>query len=111
MMYLIIQSFLKLDFVLTKQARNTVSKTYALEGSSRGTGHMYTYGWFMLLYGRNQQQHCKAIIFQLKVNLKKHMRAEVELGTSCVKKHRTKKFWNVIPKNEKQYLVYKQDGS
>lgn len=44
MMYLIIQSFLKLDFVLTKQAGNSVSKTYALEGGSRGRGHTYTYG-------------------------------------------------------------------
>ena len=24
------------------------------EGGSRGTGHMYIYGWFMLMYGRNQ---------------------------------------------------------
>ena len=24
------------------------------EGSLRGRGHMYTYGWFMLMFGRNQ---------------------------------------------------------
>ena len=24
------------------------------KGGSRGRGHMYTYGWFMLMYGRNQ---------------------------------------------------------
>ena len=29
------------------------------EGGSRERGCMYTYSWFMLLYGRNQQ-HCKA---------------------------------------------------
>ena len=29
------------------------------EGGSRERGYMYTYSWFLLLYGRNQQ-HCKA---------------------------------------------------
>ena len=38
-----------------------------LEGGSRGKGHMYTYGWFMLIYGRNNTI-CKAIMFQLKIN-------------------------------------------
>ena len=29
------------------------SKDVGWKGGSRGKGHMYTYGWFMLLYGRN----------------------------------------------------------
>ena len=37
------------------------------EGGSRGRGHMYAYGWFMLMYGRNKQ-YFKAIILQLKIN-------------------------------------------
>ena len=34
------------------------------EGGSRGRGHMCTYGWFMLIYSRNQ--YCKAIILFFK---------------------------------------------
>ena len=37
----------------------------------RGRGHMYIYGWFTL-YGRKKVQHCKAIILQLKINLKQN---------------------------------------
>ena len=42
---------------------------------SRGRGHMYTYSWFRLMYGRNQQtQFCKTLVFQLKIkNLKEEM--------------------------------------
>ena len=35
------------------------------EGCSKGRGHMYTYGWFMLMYGRNH--HNIVIILQLKI--------------------------------------------
>ena len=38
------------------------------EGGSSGRGHIYTYGWFMLMYGRNQ--HNIVIILLLKINLK-----------------------------------------
>ena len=38
------------------------------EGGSRGKGHMYTYGSFMLMYGRNQHNTVKAIILQLKTS-------------------------------------------
>ena len=31
--------------------------------------HMYTYGWLMLFYGRNQWKYSKAIILQLKKKL------------------------------------------
>ena len=31
-----------------------VKKLWRWEGGSRGRGHMYIYGWFMLMYGRNQ---------------------------------------------------------
>ena len=34
---------------------------------------MYTYRGFMLTYGRNPTKYCKAIIFQLKINLKKYL--------------------------------------
>ena len=39
---------------------------WSWEGGSRGRGHMYTYGWFILMYGRNQ--HNSVIILQLKIN-------------------------------------------
>ena len=29
---------------------------------------MYTYDWFMLMFGRNQKKYCKAIILWLKIN-------------------------------------------
>ena len=32
-------------------------------GSSRGRGHMYTYGWFMLIFGRNQYSIIKQLSF------------------------------------------------
>ena len=31
------------------------------EGGSRGRGHMYTYDWFILLYGRNQRNIVKQL--------------------------------------------------
>ena len=31
------------------------------EGGSRGRGHVYTYDWFMLLYGRNQHNTVKQL--------------------------------------------------
>ena len=31
-----------------------------------GGGHMYTCGWFMLMYGKKTSQYCKVIILQLK---------------------------------------------
>ena len=30
-------------------------------GGSRGRGHMYTYGWFMLMYGKNQHNIVKQL--------------------------------------------------
>ena len=33
------------------------------EGSSRGRGHMYTYGWLMLMFGRNQHNTVKQLPF------------------------------------------------
>ena len=37
------------------------------KGSSRGRGYMYTYSWFMLLYGRNQHNIVKQFSFNLKI--------------------------------------------
>lgn len=36
------------------------------KGGSRGRGHMYTYGWFTLLYGRNQHNTVKQLSYKLK---------------------------------------------
>ena len=36
------------------------------EWGLRMKGHMYTYGWLMLIYGRNQQNSVKQFILQLK---------------------------------------------
>ena len=33
------------------------------EGVSRGRGHMYTYGWFMLMFDRKQQNSVKQLSF------------------------------------------------
>jgi len=33
------------------------------EGCSRGRGHVYTYGWFMLMYGRNSHNIVKQLSF------------------------------------------------
>ena len=33
------------------------------EGGSRGRGHMYTYGWFMLKFDRKQQNSVKQLSF------------------------------------------------
>ena len=33
------------------------------EGGSRGRGHRYTYGWFMLMFGRNQHNTIKQLFF------------------------------------------------
>ena len=33
------------------------------EGCSRGRGQMYTYGWFMLMSGRKQQNSVKQLYF------------------------------------------------
>ena len=41
------------------------------EGNSRGRRHRYTHGCLMLIYVRNQEQYCKAIILQLKINVNK----------------------------------------
>ena len=43
------------------------------EGCSRGTGHMHTCGWLMLMHGRSQPNIVKEIIFQLKINKLKNM--------------------------------------
>ena len=39
------------------------------EGGSRGREHMYTYGWFMLIYGRNQCNIVKPLSFQKNIFL------------------------------------------
>ena len=33
------------------------------EGGSRGRGHMYTYGWFMLMIDRKQQKSVKQLSY------------------------------------------------
>ena len=43
-------------------------------GGSRGRGHRYTYGWFMMVFGRSQTQYCRAIILQLQIKKKKRNR-------------------------------------
>ena len=40
-----------------------VGKGGRWEGHSRGRGHMYTYGWFMLIFGRNQTIIVKQLSF------------------------------------------------
>ena len=40
-----------------------VGKGRRWEGCSRGRGHMYTYGWFMLMFGRNQTIIVKQLSF------------------------------------------------
>ena len=44
-------------------ANNTVFPIERWEGSSRGRGHMYTYTWFISMFGRNQQNSVKQSFF------------------------------------------------
>ena len=44
-----------------------------VEEGSRGWGHMYTSGRFMLLYGRNQHNIVKQLSSNLKIHLKRQM--------------------------------------
>ena len=84
MMYLIIQSFLKLDFVLNK-LEISVSKTRTGGRFKRERTYVYLRLIYVVVWQKPTTNFCKAIIFQLKVNFKKHMHAEVALGTSCLK--------------------------
>ena len=38
---------------------------------SKGRGHMYTYGWFMLRFDRKQQNSVKQLSFNKNINFKK----------------------------------------
>ena len=38
------------------------------EGSSKGRGYIYTYGWFMLRFDRKQQNSVKQLSFNKKIN-------------------------------------------
>ena len=51
-------------------------------GCSIGRGHMYTYGWFMLMYGRNQtilQSNYLSIKNKIKVKKRKDIASKWEL--------------------------------
>ena len=100
------------------------------EGGSRGRGHMYTYGWSMLLYGRNQHnivkqllgwgthvnpwlihvnvwqkplQYCKVISLQL-IKIKKNKKEKKSiLQLKSIKKKKT------ACKSHKQSLFYEKE--
>ena len=38
------------------------------EGGSKGSGHTYTCGWFMLMFDRKQQNSVKQLSFNYKIN-------------------------------------------
>ena len=42
---------------------SSFEKTLRWEESSRGKGYLYIYGWFMLMYGRNQHDIVKKLSF------------------------------------------------
>ena len=42
------------------------------EGDSTTRGHMYTYGWFMLMFGRNQHTHTHTHTHTHKINFLKY---------------------------------------
>ena len=42
------------------------------EGGSKGRAYIYTYGWFMLRFGRKQQNSVKQLSFNSKINKKKN---------------------------------------
>ena len=48
-------------FHVLASVKNAAMDTGWWEGGSRGRGHMYTCGWFMLMYGRNQHNIVKQI--------------------------------------------------
>ena len=56
---------------------------------------MYTYGWFMLMFGRKQQNSVKQLSFNLKNNFKKGLRFTIStLGMFCLF-FKTFKFYRV----------------
>ena len=68
------------------------------ERGSRGRGHMYTYGWFMLMFGKKQQNPIKQLSFNLKINLKKKSLHAITKNPACRNKdwdtHATTKTWH-----------------
>ena len=57
------------------------------EGGSKGRGHMYTYGWFMLRFDRKQQNSVKQLFFHKnKFKKSKDNREEVLLSESSALK-------------------------
>ena len=53
------------------------------EGGSRGSGQRYTYGWFMLFYGRNQHNIVKQLSSSLKKKRLWERHANIQLAFSC----------------------------
>ena len=47
------------------------------DGGSKGKGHMYTYGWFMLRFDRKQQNPIKQLSFK-KINKKINNKQEAD---------------------------------
>ena len=70
------------------------------EGDERevqeGGGHMYTYGWFMLMFGRNQQNSVK----QLSFNKKKKFRKKIHCPSALIMKGKGTDQKNVHVKNK-----------
>ena len=61
---------LQLKMSKFKSEKKTKNKNH-LSYEGGGRGHMYTYDWFMLMYGRNH--HNIVIILQLNIKLKNHI--------------------------------------
>ena len=52
------------DFLCNLQwLKTTIKNKFRWEGGWRGRGHMHTYGWFMLMYGRSQHKFVKQLSF------------------------------------------------
>ena len=66
------------------------------EGSARGRGHVCTYGWFMLMFGRNQQISVKQLSFNKKIN--KFLKIKYLLGRTFRGRYHQSKLrkWCVI---------------
>ena len=48
--------------------KTEIVKIYLWKEGSRGRGYMYTYGWFTLMYGRNQHNMVKQLSFRKKTH-------------------------------------------
>ena len=69
------------------------------EGGSQGRGYMYTYGWFMLRFGRKQHNSVKQLSFKKKIKKRRHAGSVVSDSFLPLKFSRLLCLWDSPGKN------------